>query len=595
MRTMPAPAARRAGRRTAESRPLHASAGTWRRLWRLPLAAHAAIAMVLLGGAAAWIGPGASFTSDEGASVLQARAIEHGSWTVPDPLPAVDPGGTHYPVALSARGTRGFAPLGKHLFYGLVLAVADRVLGPAGMVLLSMLGTVTAALLAAALSRRLRGGGERPTFWFIVLATPLLFDGLLLVAQSLGAAAVAASALLALRYLDGPARRDRDVGGVAYLAGAAACCALACLLRTEAVLWCVGLAAAVLLSPSRKSATGGRRGRVVALAGAVLGAAAVARKADTLLTAHAIGARQTILSATPAGGHSVGDRLHAGFVSWFQAGSDPFSLTGAAVVVALVAVAVAMRMLRRRRASSAGLAFLTIAFTAVWMARLAAAPGDPVYGLAAATPLVWAGLWLLDRSVLSDETARLCVVAPAVFSILVLATQYTDGGGLQWGGRFFAVALPVAAPLALDALARHRAVVPAACRQVVAAGTFGVVGLTVIGALVTLHDHHRESERVAETVGAAVSPGVRPLVVTSDPVLPRLEWSVFGRVRWQVVPLRDLPAFGTAARRDEIAGMLLVTTDPVFEPAALAHSYQPEVTVGIRGAPGWYLVTLSTN
>src|SRR5437764_9461418 len=62
-----------------------------RRLWRLPLAAHAAALFVLLLVVLPLTKPGTAAMSDEGAAIVQGRLLEHtGSWLLPRSLPGID-------------------------------------------------------------------------------------------------------------------------------------------------------------------------------------------------------------------------------------------------------------------------------------------------------------------------------------------------------------------------------------------------------------------------------------------------------------------------------------------------------------------------
>ena len=129
----------------------------------------------------------------------------------------------------SERGATGRA-LAKHPLYPVLLAAADRLGGVTGMVLLSLAGTVAAAGLAAVLARRLDPALVRPDLWMVGLASPLLFDGFLVIAHTLGAALAAAAVLLALRAVEraGPStaggrsrrRRRRDAAHRVRLPGA---------------------------------------------------------------------------------------------------------------------------------------------------------------------------------------------------------------------------------------------------------------------------------------------------------------------------------------------------------------------------------------
>lgn len=554
-----------------------------RRAWALPLRLHAALLLAVLAGLAAWIGPGYSFTNDEGASVLQAQAIAHGHWVIPAPIPSLDPGGRYYPIELSAGGPKGYAPLGKHLFYGLLLSLLYRVGGVVGMVGLSLLGTVACALLAAALSRELAPGYERLSLWFTALATPLFFDGFLIVGQTVAAALSAGAVLLVLRYL--------TRGNWRLLIPAAAGCAVACLVRTEAVIWCGALAGASVVAglvlPRLKPDPGGssegslvsfsaRRGltAMVALAAAAL----VARTADQLLTRHALGAVPSFTSA-PAEGQSVLDQVHGGFVNVLQAGSDPWSFGGALIVVALVVLAATARLFKRGRGSSRGAVALAAGLLLLWCLHALTAPGDPVPGLAVAAPLLWLGVWLTDRSRLRTPAGWLCLVAPAFFFLGVLATEYADGGGLQWGGRFYAVSLPVLAPAALIGLAREgRRFAPKVRRllALVAVVLTTVLVATGIWTLRSVHQTGRQSE-IALMAAARQAPagdGGTPILVTSAPVWPRFEWQVYPRVRWQLVPLGSMRAWSTRLAATGVTHFVLVTGNLDFEVMVMSPEYR---------------------
>lgn len=63
------------------------------------------------------VGPTAQFSSDEGAAVLQARAVQDGGWFLDHPFPEVDPDGRWFPLEKSAARPDGFAPLPKQLLY----------------------------------------------------------------------------------------------------------------------------------------------------------------------------------------------------------------------------------------------------------------------------------------------------------------------------------------------------------------------------------------------------------------------------------------------------------------------------------------------
>ncbi len=156
----------------------------------------AALAVVLLA-LVPVVGTSAPFSTDEGAAIVQARSLARGDgWVVDHPLPDVDPDGRHYPLELSERGARGFVPFGKHPLYAVLLAAADRVGGVTAMVLLSVASTVVAAAAAGALTRRIDESLAALAVWVVGLASPLLVDGYLVMAHSLGAAVAAGAAVV---------------------------------------------------------------------------------------------------------------------------------------------------------------------------------------------------------------------------------------------------------------------------------------------------------------------------------------------------------------------------------------------------------------
>src|SRR5205823_12516208 len=118
-----------------------------RRLLDAPLAAHAVGLVFVLLALLPVVGTASQFSADEGAAVAQAVQLERGEgWTTAHPFPAVDPSGDAYPFELSVRRGDRYAPFAKHPIYPVLLAGAYRVAGRLGMLLLSIAGTVVAAV-----------------------------------------------------------------------------------------------------------------------------------------------------------------------------------------------------------------------------------------------------------------------------------------------------------------------------------------------------------------------------------------------------------------------------------------------------------------
>ena len=121
----------------------------------------------------------------------------------------------------------------------------------------------------------------------------------------------------------------------------------------------------------------------------------------------------------------------------------------------------------------------------------------------------------------------------------ILATQYSIGGGVEWGGRYFAVLVPVAVPVIVaGALPTLRAARPDR-RSAVLLGTAAVVVTSTVAmlALGALRESHQRAEQLAEHIAAAAAvvepPGGTPVVVmTSNRLLPQILYADIDRYLW---------------------------------------------------------------
>lgn len=561
------------------------------RLWDAPLVAHGAALFALMVSVAAFIGTGSTFTDDEGAGILQAQAIEHGHWTLANPLPSVDPTAANYPVHQAVRGKKGIAPLGKNLAYFAVLAILGLGLGTAGMVGLSIAGTVAAALLAARLAREL-GTSERVTFWIVGLGSPLFFDGFLVVAHTLAAALAAGSVVLGLRFLRG--------GRLPLAAGASACICAATLVRTEAALWALALAVGALAAGVRSGTNGvGRRGLILAIG--VAAAMLAGREIDAILTHWAIGSAVSDPAGTIAGTGSRGtvhDQVLGLLRSWLQLSGAP-RVVFTTIVVVLALTAIWARATRRGRSGSRSALALAAAVASFSVYLAVARPHQYVAGIAIVFPLLWAGLWLLGRPVLRNPSSRLLVVSSGVYGLLVAATEYSDAGAWQ-PGRYFFLALPVIVPVVVLALADLRSRLPAPARTTVMLCVVAAMLATSTAAVDALRFNHQRSGDLAATVRAVAAQanaggGTAPVAVTTYPFLPRSAWATFPLVRWQLVPQQRLSAYGDALARAGIRRFVLVTPAPHLELIALAPWYAPVSDKKLPLSPQWHLIVVTLS
>lgn len=501
----------------------------------LPLGGHAVALLVVLVALLPVVGWEASYSADEGAAIIQAQSLADGDgWVIPHPMPELDPDSSLYPLELSSRGPDGIASYAKHPFYPVLLAGADLVAGHLGMVLLSILGTWLAALGAAALSVRIGVGRPRTVLWLVGLGSPLLFDSYWVLAHSLAAAAGVWAVVL---LLSGEAKRVRAL----HVGGAAALVVLATLLRTEAGLFGLAVAGSMgLLAAVHRRVS-------LLVGGAVMGAAALgARLVETWLHDQILGGAATSTAAfnarSRAGG--VADRWDGLEAAWLRA-TPPGGETGAATLVVLgVALAVAAIVMLRRADDGAARA-LAIGSAGAFFVRALMAPAA-VPGLVMAMPLLAAGAAAGSPAVVRRWDRRFVLAVVTLFWLAVIATQYAEGGVAEWGGRYFAMGIPLVTPLLVAALTSvlDRRPRPTA-RTIRGALAVAVLSLAVLSVR-ELRRVHLETERTLERIDEmAALAGEDPVIVTDASPIPRLDWRHFDDRRWLLArpdDNADLPA-----------------------------------------------------
>jgi hypothetical protein len=171
----------------------------------------------------------------------------------------------------------------------------------------------------------------------------------------------------------------------------------------------------------------------------------------------------------------------------------------------------------------------------------------------------------------------------------VLATQYANGGGGGWGGRYFAVALPVLVPLALVSIARRTSSIPGAALRRLGAGLLLahlVLGVHAVASLRVSHEWTAQLiDHVVTSAGDDV-PGdgdARPVVLTTSAPLARLAWEHVGDERWLTVDPGDVARYGGRLREAGVTTITLASADPQADLAALGPGWtaqgRPQVTV----------------
>ena len=511
------------------------------------------------------VGTGASFMPDEGAAILQAESLsEGGGWIVEHPMPEVDETGRHYPLELATEGPRGRAPFAKHPLYARVLAGAHRFGGTAAMVALSVSGTILAAGLAAVLAGRLSPGLARPAVWATGVGSPLLFDGYLVIAHTLAAAAAAAAVLVAV------VAGERGRWRLALLVGPLV--VLTVLLRNEGLFLAVGLAVAGVVSALRRPAA--RSAGLVTAAAATI-SAVLAHVGERMWVRAIVGGEleRVGVPLTRGGDGLIEGRLQAFMLTWLTPAYDPEPAVVVPLAVMVLALAVGA-FLAGRSVPAAAVGAAGAVASAAALAALVANRSAIVPGLLVAFPLGVVGLLALRRSLLARPDVEIAGVVTAVFCLGVLATQYSTGGTGEWGGRYFALILPVAVPiLLLAAASRARGLAPTA--RLGAVGAVVACSLALSGmAVESLRANHSAKLQVIAAIERAgrkapAGDGGAPVVVGTGVGLARQAWPTFFEHRWLLVASSELRGLLGNLGSAGIDRLVLVTSHREWEEPAL--------------------------
>ena len=348
------------------------------------------------------------------------------------------------PLELSERSAVGtWAPFAKHPVHIAALAPFWAVGGYGGALALSVLGVVAAAVAAALLAGRLAPGAEVAALWATGLGSPLVFDGFQVVGHAVGAGLFGLATASALAALDAAGRR----GAIGWGVLAAGLAAGAGLVRTEAVLAVVALAAAVAAFGTGVHAR-------AAVLGAGLGLTAVAvRLGEPRLLRRVLGADSLgTVVATPeseaAGG--LAGRWSGFKVTVLDAGYGIDSGEGLLLVAVVLAVAAALAW--RLRGDARLVRILAVAAAGAAVLRMVTAE-FLVPGLLMALPLLAVALASVRVEHLRPRDASILWAASALFVLAVVASQYETGGTGEWGGRYFAIALPLLVAVSVGVLA----------------------------------------------------------------------------------------------------------------------------------------------
>ena len=507
------------------------------RLWALPLWAHVLAYAALLLVVVPLAHVDLPFTTDEGLYGLQAESLRDGQWERPYRMADVDPEGRWFPYRNAEVVGDRYYPLAKRPFYSTLLEATTSVAGDVyGLVLLSLLGAVVTAAAAWLIAAEVSPELSRRAFWLAGLG-PVAIQSSLVWAHALSAALAGLAFLAALRVARRPA-------STAALAALAAACGLGVLVRAEGLL--IAVAVAIPLGVIVASRRGLVRGAAVAAVAVGAAGTALLVEARWIAAIHD-GLPTVALARTSERTGYLAGRITGAWHSLLQGAYDEplASLVLAAMVVVIV---LAARAARESERASAAPALLGVA-AALLFARTAMAPAEPVPGLLAAWPVGLLGLLLVRR--LSSEQAVLAAGA-VLFTAAVLVTQYPQGGGLEWGGRFFAPLLAPLAVLAAAGLVRPEREATLGRRMAVPVLVLFLLPL-VLG-VNAVRDGRAYGDRVVDDV---VSHSTE-VVVTDVDALPLFAWRHDAAHRWLLVPAAERADALDALHRRGVSELTLV-------------------------------------
>jgi hypothetical protein len=528
-----------------------------KRILGAPLWCHAAGLLLVLLALLPFARTDTVFFADEGSALAQARQLADGDgWTRPLSFPEADPGNKSFPLLNGTVVGDRLSPLGYHPTYSLALEPWYTVTGRTGGALLSITGLVVAAYLAGRLTRRLRPGLEVAAFWAVGAASPLFFDGYLTVAHTLAAAAAAAAALAIVRFLN---REQRPV----MLTVAGASLIAAGLLRNEAVLFTGAIGIVLLVEGLRW------RDRPVLGLGVVLGVAGVATRAgEAAIRSQVLGTSVSQFSVASEG-NWISHHADGAFTTLLLTSYGNFDLGDICLMLGVTCAFAAAVIARRRPDDRSGLLLFGGLAVALLAARLALTP-TPVPGILWACPLLGVATVLISKAVIAGRPIRILLGATAVFALALLATQYSGGGGREWGWRYFSLALPIIIPIALIAIVDGAARLSSSDRRVAGRLLVGLCVLVSISAFLALRDTRSDNRAIVDGIRAAyeatpAADGGKPVVVTTQwGTIDRFNWDRVDQTRWLVIAPTDRSQVAVYLDRIAMLGVgevTFVTTD----------------------------------
>lgn len=489
----------------------------------LPLWVHVVFGSMVLLALVSFVNPREIWTSDEGAVRAQVDFVaSDATWSRTRPFAAIDPEMVLSPIKAATIKDDVYHPFTKSPLLPLTLIPLKNLLGDSGLIALSLAGTVIAATGGAIVAGMLGGGMRRTTFWAIALASPLLIYSYMVTAHTVAAA----FCTLAFAAVFSTGR-----SGVTRLVLAMTMITMAVFFRVEAAAFAVAFALVLLGGWWRHrdrfhlyAATG------VAAAG-ILSFLLNSMWALRIAGADPVSEREALLDVLRLARGAFSLLLLLGYHENRMSALALTLIIGAGVMLALTIRFEPDRILLQR----------LLAGTSIGGAiMLGLAPPDGVTGLLLATPVVVVGLVLVGNEEWHEPVQRSILATSGLLAVLVIATQDSAGGGIQWGGRYLMVAVPLLCTVALAAIRRQTARTPASGWLLGGVVVVASIALSISG-LVLLRTQHAEAVTFQATIGdfadnVATSDGSRPVLVSTGTHLGRHMWRSVEEIDFLLVP-----------------------------------------------------------
>ncbi len=494
--------------------------------------------------------PGTPYMSDEGNVYLQVEALMAGEWVVPYAFADLDPGFElrHLQRGLISQG--GVVPYARHPLHATLLTPLFERFGIAAFNAVAIAGVILAAWLSALLAREVDPRFDRAIFWVVGLASPLAFHAHLWLAHSLATAAVAAGALFTVYAL----RRN-----LWWSLAAGVAVAMATGLRSEALL--AGPALGVMVGALWLLKTVSFRSALAAagpLGAFPLGVWLAERSfTDSTFGSSAVSVQIESLNT------GVEGVLNAFLITML------YSSYVESLLFWLLAAAPIFLWHVGRRARTTGdtrpLVITSVVVVLLLVIRLIQTDVWPIPGLWVAFPI--AVVLLSQLRIKELRPAQLAVPTGAALLIWIgiIATQYSIGGGLEWGARYFSIIIPLLAPAMAAGLGyaasweRGGVMV-----RLAAVSTMVLLGIQVA----TMGAIHNSSARFIDDLAATGqqvtdAPRGRPIVLAVDVVtLSYITTSVFSDFDWMIASELDKYSEGLAILDAVGASEAIIIAEP---------------------------------